>query len=912
MSINDTILRANDYLKGRGTPDVGDVLAWRKELRSGGQPALARGLSRKLAERFIAGNEMRFDEADAIWKACKTDEAFSYARRVLGRLISSALHKNITPAKAGVEVSSAQKLLEQAALMTSKDPDLAASVRHDWALRILSPDLETSSAETLGIAGGIWKRRWEWDGNITSLEQSLRHYLAPVERDQPEPPALPVDRGGLGVTAGDGYTAINAAFLCDLLAHQTGDAATQRAYQTRAQALRERIRTVITGKSYWELVTRAEAQFGLGELKEARESLREAATKAADTWELETTARQLARLGSLGGMSIPDTASVVSALVGEGSARVESVLVGKMGLALSGGGFRASLYHLGVLARLAESDLLRHVEVLSTVSGGSMVGAAYYLRLRDLLQATRELKPSDYVDLVKKLIEDFRKGTESNLRNSLFTSFRCCHAILSGDDRAYSECVSQAIFRSLYSRTIAEDPQMSALAIVPEGRDSDFHPRYHNVDRAAKVPAIVINATTLNTGHSWQFTTTSMGESPFAIVAGADPLPRLRRSYYVDQLGTVVRPVTISQAVAASACVPGVFAPLTFPALYEGYEVRLVDGGVYDNQGVLALLQEDCNILIVSDASGQLGLSGVPGGGHFSPLLRSNDIFQERMRHASFERLRAMKRQGQIGGLAYVHLKKDLDAGPVDWVNCEDPTRNDDQLPGASIDNPNTSYGIWKDHQKRLAEIRTDLDVFGDIEAAALMASGYMAINAELKRLIADVPVLMHARQETTWFFSDVIPTLSAQHAELGNHLANGSKQFLRLVSLDHDVRRRVKVIGGIAAVVSAALIWATWTYSVTLSVGWFVLTVAGFVASYVARSTLGRWSWTVELTDPKGMLRSRATRWLVALTWSRMAQWVVPRLTRQYLEAGRLSRLGIPAVAPQRSTVPTDSNVGV
>ena len=47
----------------------------------------------------------------------------------------------------------------------------------------------------------------------------------------------------------------------------------------------------------------------------------------------------------------------------------------KLGLALSGGGFRASLFHIGVLARMAELDLLRHVGVLSTVSGGSIIGA---------------------------------------------------------------------------------------------------------------------------------------------------------------------------------------------------------------------------------------------------------------------------------------------------------------------------------------------------------------------------------------------------------------------------------------------------------------------------------------------------------------------------------------------------------
>ena len=38
----------------------------------------------------------------------------------------------------------------------------------------------------------------------------------------------------------------------------------------------------------------------------------------------------------------------------------------KLGLALSGGGFRAALFHIGVLARMAELDLLKNVAVLST------------------------------------------------------------------------------------------------------------------------------------------------------------------------------------------------------------------------------------------------------------------------------------------------------------------------------------------------------------------------------------------------------------------------------------------------------------------------------------------------------------------------------------------------------------------
>ena len=62
----------------------------------------------------------------------------------------------------------------------------------------------------------------------------------------------------------------------------------------------------------------------------------------------------------------------------------------KLGLALSGGGFRASFFHIGVLARLAELDILKHVQVLSTVSGGSIVGAYYYLKLKELFEGRRK------------------------------------------------------------------------------------------------------------------------------------------------------------------------------------------------------------------------------------------------------------------------------------------------------------------------------------------------------------------------------------------------------------------------------------------------------------------------------------------------------------------------------------------
>lgn len=48
-----------------------------------------------------------------------------------------------------------------------------------------------------------------------------------------------------------------------------------------------------------------------------------------------------------------------------------------IGLSLSGGGYRAAAYHLGVLSFLDEVNILANVCALSTASGGTIVGAFY-------------------------------------------------------------------------------------------------------------------------------------------------------------------------------------------------------------------------------------------------------------------------------------------------------------------------------------------------------------------------------------------------------------------------------------------------------------------------------------------------------------------------------------------------------
>ena len=51
----------------------------------------------------------------------------------------------------------------------------------------------------------------------------------------------------------------------------------------------------------------------------------------------------------------------------------------KIGLALSGGGYRAAAYHIGALRALHKLGVLDKVDVISSVSGGSIIAACYAL-----------------------------------------------------------------------------------------------------------------------------------------------------------------------------------------------------------------------------------------------------------------------------------------------------------------------------------------------------------------------------------------------------------------------------------------------------------------------------------------------------------------------------------------------------
>ena len=75
-----------------------------------------------------------------------------------------------------------ERLCQQEALLTSKDPELNSAMRHDLALKKSGEEFDLDDAgldgdaETLGIAGGILKRRWQELGQFKDLKKASEYY----------------------------------------------------------------------------------------------------------------------------------------------------------------------------------------------------------------------------------------------------------------------------------------------------------------------------------------------------------------------------------------------------------------------------------------------------------------------------------------------------------------------------------------------------------------------------------------------------------------------------------------------------------------------------------------------------------------------------------------------------------------
>lgn len=254
----------------------------------------------------------------------------------------------------------------------------------------------------------------------------------------------------------------------------------------------------------------------------------------------------------------------------------------RIGLALSGGGFRAAAFHLGVFRKLQQLGLLWKLDLLTCVSGGSIAGA-----------------------------------------------FLACHW---GEDDALDKLDNYLRTASIAVSSVIGgvlDPFNSRLDKLAATYERDLYGK-RTLGDLKNGPRLYLNATNLATGNMFFFVT---GENDETVMGEW-------------QLGTVpATDFSICRAVAASSAFPPVFPPLKlgqdeYPKAGIEY-VTLSDGGVYDNLGVNPMFRERnaLDYLIVSDAGKPFSIDERPTESGTAVLIAAIDILMEQVRGLQFKRL---------------------------------------------------------------------------------------------------------------------------------------------------------------------------------------------------------------------------------------------------------------------------------
>jgi NTE family protein len=258
-------------------------------------------------------------------------------------------------------------------------------------------------------------------------------------------------------------------------------------------------------------------------------------------------------------------------------------------LCLSGGGYRAMLFHVGALWRLNELGRLEGLDRISSVSGGSITAGVLGLGWGSL---------------------GFENGVATRFDEQLVQPIRALAgktidvwAVLAGiliPGKTVAGMVAAAYRKRLF--------RTATLQALPDG------------------PRFVINATNLQTGVLWRFS----------------------KLYMADYtIGLVERPVVeLAIAVAASSAFPPILSPMRLkldptkfstegrgPNYKEPFDANAVlsDGGVYDNLG-LETAWKSCKEILVSDGGGQMQPEPTVHGDWIRQALRVNSVIDNQVR----------------------------------------------------------------------------------------------------------------------------------------------------------------------------------------------------------------------------------------------------------------------------------------
>ncbi len=378
------------------------------------------------------------------------------------------------------------------------------------------------------------------------------------------------------------------------------------------------------------------------------------------------------------------------------------------GLALSGGGFRATLFHLGVISYLYDVERawrqwdnanslpanaigprpfrpLSDTCHIASVSGGSILAAHLVLNWK---RYTDFKNPGEFAKAANEIISFTQKDIRGRIVRQLPITLW-----------PYAASV-------LWRRSRRKDWEMPAWlnrsTTDSLARSYDkylFHgARLRDLDPANNVPSLSLLAVNLGSDGNNSVAFTYEGLVSYSSSLGSN----IAQTIHADDTELVGR------AVAASSAFPGLFTPLFYNPSGSEDILRLSDGGVYDNLGVrkflndIAIHKPQFEQIIVSDASSASGSKF--GLEFFEPItvpIKAADILFRRV--YDFEVAAAYPSLFCMVGLRRNFSVKTFPIPPL---------RGQYRIP--------------------LSRVRTDLDEFSDLEVFALVRQGYSAAHDSL------------------------------------------------------------------------------------------------------------------------------------------------------------------------------------
>ena len=326
----------------------------------------------------------------------------------------------------------------------------------------------------------------------------------------------------------------------------------------------------------------------------------------------------------------------------------------RIGLALSGGGYRAAAFHLGTLRKLHEMKILDDVDVLSTVSGGSIVGADYSIALTDKNYSYKTFETEFILKLKKSVIA--RILTSVTFILIVIMTLIWIASIVFFQLSEYP-VISWIVLFAGFFLLFRYQFKIFPVSKIIEGIYDRIFFKKTELTQLSSRPVMAINSTNLDTGRQFTFSKTRMSDSTYDYPKTSVPV------FNVNQF-------PVSRAVMASSCVPFAFTPVPinwsfFNNKDQAKTIRpmLIDGGVFDNQGMHKLTSEkssySCDIVITSDAGNRLSSSN-PYKNVISLLIRSMDLFMNRIKN--FQMMENLYQPGlaKKREIAYISLGWDL------------------------------------------------------------------------------------------------------------------------------------------------------------------------------------------------------------------------------------------------------------